>query len=120
MKQLIERLFEECPGGISEYLDSSGWLDEVTDSDRAALYQRLTDRFFHFLQQIHQELGPPHQDTESHELAIQAWYPEAIRAACWLRDDKVMCLALEHHDKETPIAVVMLCLTLGEIKDLSE
>jgi hypothetical protein len=52
------------------------------------------------------------------KIPVRAWFPEAMRAACWHKDGQILCLSLEQHDQETPIGVALRCLTEAEIAEL--
>jgi hypothetical protein len=102
-----------------EYLAASGWLDGVSTKQRDAVLKKYRAVFEQKLAEVVALLGPPDQPDGSDLPAVADWYPEAIRAACWRRGNKTLCLALEQHDKETPLGVVLRCLSDEEIDELS-
>ena len=119
MKKTIAKLLAECPGAEPEYFEASDWLDDETKATRKKIIKEYETHYERRLQALIKLLGEPSQTDETHAKAIARWFPEAIRAACWNKDEKTLCLALEQQDSETPVAVVLRCLTDEEIEELS-
>jgi len=117
MKNVVERLLAGSPGAKPEYFEVSPWFSDVYDI--GPVIEEHTRHFKRRLAELAGFLGPPGQTDSTHRSEIGAWYPEAIRAACWNIDGKTICLAVEQHDKETPVAVLLRCLSDDEISDLS-
>lgn len=120
MKKAIARLLADCPGTEPEYFESSDWLDDETKATRKKIIKEYEQHYERRLQALIKLLGDPGQTDATHAKAIAKWFPEAIRAACWDQDGKTLCLALEQHDSETPVAVVLHCLTDEEIEEQSK
>lgn len=119
MREHVERLLVECPGAEPEYYENSGWLEdedlERLDSivaEYGAIYERRVSK-------LSQLLGKPDQTETTHREAIARWLPEALRASCWIKEGKTLCLALVHHDAETPVGIMLQCLSDSEIEERS-
>lgn len=120
MKDHVTRLLAECPDAKPEYFERSGWFENPTAAEIREATKTYEKHYERRLAELIDLLGRPDQDERKDRSAIERWYPEALRAACWIKDGKTLCLALEHHDKETPVAVLLRCLTASEIEELSE
>ena len=118
MDKVVAQLLKKCPGGKPKYLAKTGWLDDVPRKERNAFQRQHTQIFLQQLAELTSLLGQPDQPDDADAPPVAAWYPEAIRAACWKKDGKTVCLSLEQHDQETPIAVVLQCLSDDEIAEL--
>jgi hypothetical protein len=120
MKEVIAKLLKACPGAETEYFESSDWFED--DESPAAIKKTIKAYEKHYerrLKELTKLLGEPIQTDSTHRKAISRWYPEAMRAACWIKDGKTLCLALEQHDRETPVCVLLRCLSPEEIDELS-
>ncbi len=120
MNELINRLFSSAPDAAPEYLAVSDWMTDKPLDEIAETITKYEARFRQFSDEVVGILGEPTLTTVTDPDALSDWYPEAIHAECWRRDDKLLCLALEHHDRDTPVGVVLRCLTRSEIQELKE
>jgi len=120
MQERVQRLLDSCPGAAPEYLESSGWLYDRSIEQVEAVVGEFTARFHGHLEQMTDLLGAPALSSEGGRDWLDSWCPEAIHAAAWRPDGNMLCLALEHQDRETPVAVTLRCLTDAEIEEQSE
>ena len=120
MQQALEKLLDSTPGSLPEYFEASGWFDDESSTSIAEAMDEFGKHYERRLATLSQLLGPPAKTETASRDAISSWYPESIRAACWTIEGKIVCLAMEQHDRETPVAVVLRCLTDSEISKLSE
>jgi hypothetical protein len=120
MKKIIDRLLKDAPGAESEYFEASDWFENASPAEIKKAIKTFEKHYERRLNELSALLGPPVSTDKSDRDAIQAWYPEAIRAACWVKDGKTMCLALEKQDQETPVSVLLRCVTAEEIAELAE
>ncbi len=120
MKDIVDRLLAECPGGQPEYFEVSDWFDDDTRDQVEAVIADYTKHYRRRLKQLRKLLGGPDKTEKTHREEIDLWWGEAILAACWTVDGKTLCLALEQHDRETPVGVLLRCFSQEEIADLSE
>src|SRR5262245_54810401 len=119
MKEHVERLLGQCPGAMPEYFEASDWFDDGNRDAVETTIAEFTKAYERRLKDMIELLGRPDQTEETGRAAIDRWYPEAIRASCWFRDGKTLCLALEQQDQETPVAVLLRCLSADEIEALT-
>ena len=117
MTNIVDRLLAACPGCKPEYFERSTWFSDVRDIGPAI--EEYTRHFERRLEEMRAFLGPPTQTDSTHRGELRTWYPEAIHAACWNIDGKTLCLVIEQHDKESPVAVLLRCLSSDEISELS-
>ncbi|MFO0906001.1 MAG: hypothetical protein U0939_23540 [Pirellulales bacterium] len=120
MKQVLEELLDSTPGSQPVYFEASGWFDDESSTSVAEAMDELGKHYERRLATLLQLLGPPAKTETASRDEISSWYPEAIRAVCWAIEGKTVCIAMEQHDRETPVAVVLRCLTDSEISELSE
>src|SRR5689334_14065062 len=116
MKNAVDRLLAACPGGKPEYFEVSAWFNDKRDI--SPVIEEYTTHFNRRLEELGSFLGPPDQTDSANRSDIGAWYPEAIHAACWIIDGKTLCLAIEQHDAETPVTVLLRCLSRDEVSEL--
>ena len=115
-REAIEQIVVACdaaaPGtpGERRVIDASARVDD--DADLEELYEVWNVQFAAALDVARGALGAPGYDDETAREDVDVWYAEAMRIACWRRDVRTVYLALEHADRETPIAV-----TVGWIGD---
>ena len=119
MNAIITQLLADCPGAETEYFETSAWFAEETKASVKKIIKEYEKHYERRLQALCKILGEPVQTEAEQGDEIARWYPEAMRAACWHKDGKTLCLALEQHDPETPVAVVLRCLSAEEIAELS-
>lgn len=118
MQEIIERLSSEAPDATPHELAVSDWMIDQSMEELEATVREFGQQFGNFATELETLLGTPTLTAANHSAEIEEWYPEAIQAACWTVDDKVLCLALEHHDRDTPISVILRCLTEQELTEL--
>jgi hypothetical protein len=102
-----------------DYLAASDWLTDVDVDEVEALEVDFEARFEQALARARQRLGLPAYDDESARDTVDEWYPEASRFAGWPHQDGLVFLALEHHDRDTPIGLLVGYATQDEIDELS-
>jgi hypothetical protein len=107
------------PSPVQVYLAHTDWLNDRDIDEIEALESEFEEQFDLQLAAAQAHLGPPAYDDRADRDAIDAWYPEALRFAGWRHRDGLVFLALEHHDRETPIALLVGFVTQGEIDELS-
>ena len=100
-------------------LANSGWLYDRTIDQIEALESDYEEQYERHLAQAHRQLGPPAYDDGSDRDAVDAWYPEAVRFAGWSHRDGLIFLALEHHDRETPVALLVGYASQDDIDERS-
>src|SRR4026209_155183 len=87
------------------YLESTGWLnadsfDFLDELD--SIYAKFKSKFNDQKKDLIRSLGKPVRVLPKDMSWFDDWYPEAMQAAVWrISNDKAICLAVEHHDKET-------------------
>jgi hypothetical protein len=119
MQKVIAKLMKKSPGGDPEYFEASDWFEDASAAQIKKEIRKYEAHYERRLNELTSLLGERTQTDGAHRKAIEQWYPEAIRAACWQQKGKTICLALEQHDRETPIAVCLRCLSAEEIEELS-
>lgn len=119
MQDVIATLLVDPPSIQSKIFESSGWLEERDIEQLEAIYKEYSEHYARRLETLTDLLGPPAQTEAMHREEIGTWYPEAMRAACWRRGEKTLCLALELADRAAPACVVVKCVTDDEIEELS-
>ena len=119
MRQTVDRLLAECPGGQPEYFEVSKWFDDKSEDEVQSVIREYRKHYHRRLKDLKVVLGEPDQTEATHRDEIDAWFPEAIHAACWVCDGKTLCLALDRHDRETPVGVLLRCVSADEIAGLS-
>jgi hypothetical protein len=113
------RACDRAPPGLAGdrlIVDASTWLDG--DVDLVELYAVWTSHWSSILDVCRATLGAPSFDDTTARTEVDAWYPEAKRIACWRRGDRLVYLAIEHHDRETPIAVTLGWISDAEIESM--
>ena len=106
-------------GAKPVYLEATGWLEEKSPAEIKAIYRDFKGKFQPQKAALIKVLGKPTWSLPADRDWFDTWYPECLHAAAWEREDKVVCLAVEHHDRETPVGLVLRCLTREEIDELS-
>ena len=106
------------PVSTREYLADSGWLLDVDLDEVEVIEADLESRYQQALSRARELLGKPAYDDRSARATVDEWYPEAIRFACWFHRDGLVFLALEHHDRETPIGLLVGYITQREIEEI--
>jgi hypothetical protein len=96
MKDAVERLLAECPGARPEFFEASGWLSDESGDSIESIIDEYERHFCRRLDALKPLLGEPDRTEITHRDEIGQWYPEAIRAACWFQQGKILCLVLEH------------------------
>ncbi|MGV3660354.1 MAG: hypothetical protein ACO1TE_09210 [Prosthecobacter sp.] len=124
-KKLLDELLAQEPNrtpAIAAYLACS---DDFYDGDRhrrAAKQLPKYEKIFETaLSQIITLLGQPIEGDPVEGVPADAWWPEALRLACWDLGDKAgtfACLGLEHQDAELPIMLTFKKLTKDHIRKL--
>jgi hypothetical protein len=114
MKATVDRLLAECPDAEPVYFNISEWFDDHTKDQVESVIKEYGKHYHQRLKELKALIGEPDQTEEANRDEINEWYPEAILAACWIRDGKTLCLALEHHDQETPVGVLLKCVSEEE------
>src|SRR4029450_4841228 len=117
----IDRALETVRGSTTstrEYLADSGWLQDIDLDDVEAIEADFEARYDGALSRARELLGKPAYDDRSARATVDEWYPEAIRFTAWFHRDGFVFLALEHHDRETPIGLLVGSITQREIERL--
>ena len=99
------------PVSTREYLADSGWLDDRDLDDIEAIEVDFESRYEGALSRALELLGKPAYDDRSARATVDEWYAEAIRFTAWFHRDGFVFLALEHHDRETPIGLLVGSIT---------
>ena len=66
---------------------------------------------------IREILGNPDITSKDNTEYFAEWYPEALIIEAWKKDNGIIFYSLEHHDRETPIAIVLGFVTNDEIEN---
>lgn len=119
MQETIDKLLKATPGAKPAFFEASPWFDSESLTHIKKVIKTYEKHYERRLKELIGILGEPVQTERTHRQEIYKWYPEAIRAACWLVKSKTLCLALEQHDRETPVCVLLRCRTPDEIAELS-
>ena len=120
MQKLIETIFAAGPSAKPYYLARTGWLDDAEPEKVEQIYREYSGKYRAALSELEELMDKPQRSLESDREWIRSWFPEAIEAAVWQRNDRYLCLAVEHHDRETPVGLVLRCLTAEELQELSK
>ena len=107
------------PSSMREYLASSDWPEDVDVEEGEVIEADFESRFEQALSLASERFGQPAYDDRSARATVDEWYPEAIRFAGWTYRDGLVFLAVEQHDRETPIALLVGSVTQSEIDELS-
>lgn len=118
MKEIVQRVIQA--GSATERLEHTGWLDESSPEELDELYDSYREKFKEALDAVRTELGDPGYVLPEDAEWFSEWYPEAFAAAAWKVNDGWLCLAAEHHDRETPISLLVRSLTTQELDELAE
>ncbi|MCX7423542.1 MAG: hypothetical protein NT013_28960 [Planctomycetia bacterium] len=118
MKGIVQRLIQA--GTAIEHLEHTGWLDELTPEELEELYASYREKFRGALQTVRAEFGDPSYSLPANTDWFSQWYPEAFAAAAWKIKGGWLCLAAEHHDRETPISLLVRSLSPQELDELAE
>ncbi|MBE7452272.1 MAG: hypothetical protein HS111_26335 [Kofleriaceae bacterium] len=108
-REVVEQVVAACDGaaagasGERRVVDASEWLEDEGGLDE--LYEVWSAEYTAALDVCRGLLGPPSYDEASAREDVDVWYAEAMRIACWRRGERTVYLALEHADREAPIAV---------------
>ena len=115
----LKKLIESAPGAKPLYLDATGWLGGKTSAEIKSIHRDYKAKFQSQKAELSKSLGEPTRSLPADRSWFDGWYPESLAAAAWDYQGKIVCLAVEHHDRETPVGLVLRCLTHDEIEDLS-
>jgi hypothetical protein len=118
----LEHAFNEVIASTSATqvdLGHTDWLNDRQIDEIEALESEYEAAFERHLSEARERFGPPVLDDRSDRDAVDAWYAEALRFAGWPHRDGLVFLALEHHDRETPIALLVGYVSHGEIVERS-
>ena len=108
-----------APWSRREYLAVSDWLMDVDIDEVVAIEADFEARYEQALSRARQRLGEPAYDDDSDRATVDAWYAEAIRFAGWPHRDGWVFLAVEHHDRDTPVGLLVGYATQDEIDEFS-
>src|SRR4051794_12056381 len=114
----LDALMASAPGADPVYVEATGWLGGTSPAALNSIYRDFQRKFQEQEGALVKLLGRPARRLPADRDWFDAWYPECLHAAAWERGDKVVCLAVEHHDRETPVGLVLRCVTRGEIEEL--
>jgi hypothetical protein len=117
MESKIEYLLAASPGSDPIIFEDSGWLEGLSVVESEIKLNEIKSHYFNRLNLVKIILGEPIKSGKEYD-SISEWYPEAIEYSLWSKNGLIIVLAVEHADKETPICVVMRCLSLSEIDEL--
>lgn len=117
LEDVIVRQLANCRIGEHEYLKASGWMESVTEAELDELYKE----YILFARQTCVDIAKIHgAPTHRFESGFFApWFPEAIYGSAWEMDRKVLFVAVEHHDKESPVGVIVGALSFEQVEKLS-
>jgi hypothetical protein len=117
MDELIRRLLDTAES-TQDSLEHTDWLEGTTPETLEKLYVLYAAKFQDALVQLTAALGAPERTLPHDSRWFSGWYPEAFAGAAWWRKGKLVCLAAEHHDKETPVALILRSLTKQDLQEL--
>jgi hypothetical protein len=118
MRQHLETLISGTHGRTDLYIQATGWFFDVAWEDIEPIIREFRQKFVPKRVELIELLGEPTWSLPQDHDWFYRWYPEALEAAAWDRGDKVICLAVDHHDKETPVALLLRCFTKVELAKL--
>lgn len=117
LEDVIVRQLANCRIGGHEYLKASDWMDSVTEEELDELYKEYILLARQACVDIAKMHGAPTHRFESG--FFTSWFPEAIYGSAWEIDKKVLFVAVEHHDREAPVGVVVGALSFEQIEQLN-
>ena len=115
----LRKLIASAPGAKPVYLDATAGLEGKSAAEAKLIHRDYKAKFQSQKAELAKSLGQPMRSLPPDRSWFDSWYPESLAAAAWECGDKMICLAGEHHDPETPVARVLRCLTRKEINDLA-
>ncbi len=118
MMDLIQRVTQ--PDAAPEYLDQTGWLEGSSPAEIDQLHAAFREKFPAARRKVEAQLGDPERVLPGDAEWFSTWYPEAFAAAAWRLDGKWLCVAAEHHDRKTPIALLVRAVTERQIEELGQ
>ncbi len=119
LQEIIGKQLQQCDPGRYEYLKTTGWLDEAGDDVLESYYADYMDNARNVVDEVSGIYGPPKYSSDGGDF-FKDWYSAAIFAAGWVVEQKIVFVALEHHDRETPISVVIGAISNEQIAELRE
>jgi hypothetical protein len=114
---IIKEQLAKCDQSDWQYLESTGWLDEASDEIIYSHHLAFTESAKVVTKKIAYLVGPPSYLSNDTNY-FDSWYPEAFYAAGWEIGDKILFVAAEHHDRETPISLLVGALQISRINEL--
>ena len=118
-KPILKKLIGSAPGAKPVYLYATGWLEGKSAAEIKLIYRDYKAKLKSQTAELTKSLGKPARSLPTDRSWFDRWYPESLAAAAWECGDKMICLAVEHHDRETPVALVLRCLTHDGIDELA-
>jgi len=100
-------------------LEVTDWFWDVPREEVQAKIREFRDKFIPKRAELVEILGQPTRALPHDRDWFDQWYPESLEAAAWERGDTLICLAVDHHDSECPVALVLRWLPKSDLADLS-
>lgn len=119
LRAMLDGLSAAAPGAKPVFLDATDWFYDTPWEQIEPFDQHFRERFRAILPKVTAILGRPTWSRPSDRDWFDAWYPESLEAAAWDRGDRIVCFAMDHQDKETPITLNLRCLTKAELAELA-
>jgi hypothetical protein len=117
LQETIKAQLEHCDPVKPEILQSTGWIDEGQISNLESIHQEYANLAQLKINSISSLIGSPKYYSRDGDF-FSNWYPEAFYAAAWEIEDKILYLAAEQHDKETPVSMVLGAASRRQINAL--
>ena len=117
IEQIIKKQLDSCDPSQYHFIESTDWLEDIAESEIERLYTEYCEKAQNLIDEVSETKGHPTFFTKNDDF-FKDWYPEAFFAAAWQEDDKYLFVAAEHHDRETPISLVLGAVTNSCIEGL--
>ena len=120
LRAQLKTLMAARPPAKPVYLEATGWFYDVAPSKIVPIQRAFRKKFRAKRAELIELLGKPDWTLPGDRAWFDQWYLEALEAAAWKREGRILCLAVEHEDKESPVALALQCLTERELAKRSE
>lgn len=117
LKNLIKKQLATCEFSNHEYIEDTGWLEGASPAKLENLYELYAQKAESLIQSVVVIQGSVTHHTTKDDF-FSSWFPELFYGAAWQVSDKFVFAGAVHHDKETPIALILGAVSEAEIKEL--
>jgi hypothetical protein len=117
LEDLIKQQLKNLEYGKFKYVEDTGWLERASADDIEKHYKDYAKKAQSLINEIIDLKGKTSHHS-SQDNFFETWFPELFYGAAWRVDGKYLFVGAVHHDKETPVALILGALTEDEIKEL--